>query len=115
VIVIKVDVPVIAGKIRMNKFRPQQRSAKYKIKEFIKTGRVNNYNWQTRVKWYPAGWGFNKKVLGGIFGRLHYLACHAPMPVQERYQRAYRALDARLTPHNASLRYIVTYSAGAWL
>ena len=99
----------------MNKFRPQDISAKYKLKQYIRTGRIENYNWQTRVKWYPAGWGFNKKVLGTIFGRLHYLACHAPTPVQKRYQRAYRALEARLIPRKASVRSINTYSAGAWL
>lgn len=99
----------------MNKFRPQDISAKYKLKQYIRTGRIENYNWQTRIKWYPVGWGFNKRVIGGIFGRLHYLACHAPAPVQKRYQRAYRALEARLIPRKASIRYINTYSAGAWL
>lgn len=99
----------------MNKFRPQDISGKYKLKQYIRTGRVENYNWQTRVKWYPAGWAFNKKVLGTIFGRLHYLACHAPAAVQPRYQRAYRALEARLIPSKASIRYINTYSAGTWL
>jgi len=99
----------------MNKFRPQDISKKYKLKQYIRTGRIENYNWQTRIKWYPAGWGFNKKVIGGIFGRLHYLACHAPTPVQQRHRRAYRALEARLIPTRASVRYINTYSAGAWL
>ena len=99
----------------MNKFRPQGLSKRFILKQRLKYGRPDNYNWQTRVKWYPAGWGFNKQVIGRIFGRLHYLACHAPAPVQQRYQRAYRALDARLTPQRASVRYIDTYSAGAWL
>ena len=99
----------------MNKFRPQDISKKYKLKQYIRTGRIENYNWQSRVKWYPAGWGFNKKVLGTIFGRLHYLACHAPTPVKKKHQRAYRALEARLFPRNASMRYANTYSAHSWL
>jgi len=106
---------VIVGEVEMNKFRPQDLPKHYIMKQRLKYGRADNYNWQTRVKWYPAGWGFNKKVLGTIFGRLHYLACHAPTPVQKRYQRAYRALEARLFPARASMRYANKYSAHSWL
>jgi hypothetical protein len=114
VIVIRVADLAIAGD-EMNKFRPQDLSKSYIIKQRLKYGRSDNYNFQSRVKWYPVGWGFNKRVIGGIFGRLHYLACHAPTPVQKRYQRAYRALEARLIPRKASIRYINTYTAAAWL
>ncbi len=113
--VIRVDVPVIVKGVVMNKFRPQDNQKRYMIKLRRLTGRSENYNWRPRSEWYPAGWGTNKKVLGKIFGRLHYLACHAPKPVQAKWQRAYRALEERMFPVRASVRYINKYSAGSWL
>jgi len=110
----RVDFPVnvIAT---MNKFRPQSISKRHAIKLRRVYGRSETYNWQSRVKWYPVGWGANRRVLGGIFGRLHYLACHAPKPVQQRYQRAYRALCQRLFAERASIHYANKYSAHSWL
>lgn len=99
----------------MNKFRPQDNQKRYMIKLRRLAGRSENYNWQPRRTWYPAGWGPNKKVLGKIFGRLHYLACHAPPPVQAKWRRAYRALEERMSPARASVRYINKYSASSWL
>lgn len=100
----------------MNKFRPQDLSKIYTIRERLKYGRTDNYNWQTRVKWYPAGWGFNKKVIGDMHSKLHYLACHSPKPIQKRWDKAYKVFYKKhFGTHLASMRYLNNYSCHAWL
>lgn len=101
----------------MNKFRPQDISKSYVIKQRLKYGRLYNYNWQTRAKWYPAGWGFNKKVLGGMHSRLHYLACHAPKPIRKRWAKVYDNFQAKHfgSKGNASIRYLNTWSCHSWM
>lgn len=100
----------------MNKFRPQDLPKRYTIKERLKYGRTDNYNWQTRVKWYPAGWGFNKKVIGDMHGKLHYLACHAPKPIQKRWAKAYKMFYKKhFGTEHASARYLNNWSCHSWL
>lgn len=101
----------------MNKFRPQDLPKRFTIKERLKYGRSTNYNWQTRIKWYPAGWGFNKKILGGIHGRLHYLACHAPLPIQKRWTKVYETFQKQhFGMHKlASVRYLNKWSCHGWM
>lgn len=101
----------------MNRFRPQDLPKSYLMKQRLKTGRSENYNWQTRVKWYPAGWTYNKKVIGDQFGRLHYLACHAPTPINKRWWKAYDNFMAKhfRTRGKASMRYLNTHSCHSWL
>lgn len=101
----------------MNKFRPQNLTKRYTIKQRLKYSCTENYNWQTRVRWYPAGWGFNKRVLGSIHSRLHYLACHAPEPVQRRWAKAYIAFEEKHfgSPGRASMRYLNRWSCHAWM
>ena len=101
----------------MNKFRPRNIPKSYVLRQRLRTGRSENYNWQTRVKWYPAGWGVNKKVIGDQFSRLHYLACHAPGPVRKKWWPAYSMFMSRHFGHasRASVRYLNTWSAHSWL
>ena len=100
----------------MNRFRPQDIPKSFVIKDRLKYGRVENYNWQTRVKWYPAGWNFNKKILGDMHSKLHYLACHAPKPIQQKYAKAYNVFYKRhFGSVNASMRYLNTWSCHSWM
>ncbi len=100
----------------MNRFRPQALPKSYVMKQRLKYGRTDNYTWQTRVRWYPAGWGFNRRVLGNIHSRLHYLACHAPVPIQQRWRAVYNTFYQRhFGTHQASMRYLDTWSCHAWL
>jgi hypothetical protein len=86
------------------------------MKQRLKCGRSENYNWQTRIKWYPVGWGFNKKVLGNIFGKLHYLACHAPTPIQKKWKQPYKNFYIKhFGTHKASSRYLNKYSCHSWM
>jgi hypothetical protein len=100
-----------------NRFRPQDISKRYIIRQRRITGVSESYNWQTRIRWYPAGWGFNKQVLGRVFARLHYLACHAPAPVQRQWRPAYNKFCDRYLAQKgrASVRYLNKYTAHAWL
>ena len=77
-------------------------------------GRVN-YNFRNRIKWYPVGWGVNKRVIGNQSGRLHYLACHAPEPVQKQWRKAYNNFYKKHFPVKASDRYANKYSCHSWL
>jgi hypothetical protein len=99
----------------MNKFRPQEVSKKYRLKQRIQSGIVNNYNWQSRVRWYPAGWKINHQTLGRIFRQLHYLGSHAPKPIQARWRRQENLFLKAHIPVKASIRYIEKFSAGRWL
>lgn len=101
----------------MNKFRPQNISKRYIIRQRLRTGRLDVYNWQSRVKWYPVGWGLNKRVIGDQFSRLHYLACHAPGPIRKKWWPAYKSFVARHfgDSSRASVRYLNKHSCHSWL
>ena len=97
------------------RFRPQHLSGGLIMRERRQTGRTFNYNWQERTRWYPVGWKFNRQVIGRIFGHLHYLALHAPKPVQTRWRPAYRAFERRYLPMKGSMRFLNTWTAHSWL
>lgn len=101
----------------MNKFRPQDIPKSYIMKQRLRYGRVDNYNWQVRDKWYPAGWGLNKKVIGSIHGRLHYLASHAPKPIRNKWRGA-RSNFIQYhfgSDRTASVRYLNKWSCHSWM
>lgn len=100
-------------------FRPQDYSKVHTIK-LRRMGYDNawiNYNFQNRAKWYLAGWGVNKRVLGSMHSRMHYFACHAPEPVRKQWRTKY---DSFMHKHFgdagcASIRYLNTWSCHSWL
>ena len=99
------------------KHRPMDVSKKYRIRYRLETGRSESYNWHSRVRWYPVGWRLNRQTLGRIFGRLHYLARHAPKPIQLKYKRVYNLFEEKYfaTKGKASMRYLNKYTAHKWL
>ena len=101
----------------MNKFRPQDINTRYIMKQRRITGRSENYNWQTRIKWHPAGWKVNQISIGRRFGHLHYLACHAPLPIQKKWRKAYKQFCNQYLPFkgNASMRFLNNHTAHRWL
>lgn len=101
----------------MNKFRPQEVNLRWKLTKNRKYRGSFNTNWQTRIKWYPAGWGFNKKVIGDQFSRLHYLAYHAPKPIQLKWRSAYNSFYNKhfAGKGKASVRFLNKYTCHAWL
>jgi len=99
----------------MNRFRPQEISKKSIMRARLLGGRTN-YNWQTRAKWYPVGWKLNQISIGRRFGHLHYLACHAPAPIQKKWEQAYKSFcNKHLPHHHSSMRFLNQYTAHRWL
>jgi hypothetical protein len=101
----------------MNKFRPQDIGTRLVTKSRRIHGRLENYNWQTRIKWHPAGWKINQISIGRRFSYLHYLACHAPAPIRKKWRSAYNNFYNRhfAGKGNASIRYLNTWTCHAWL
>jgi hypothetical protein len=103
----------------MNKFRPQDINKRYTISLRRKSYESSfaSYNWQTRVKWYPAGYKLNRRTISNQFSRLHYLGSHSPTPIQKKWQRAAKQFERRhFGDHRrASMRYLNTWSAHSWL
>ena len=99
----------------MNRFRPQSVSKKYQLKRRIKLGIVDNYQWQSRIRWYPVGWKINHQTLGRIFGQLHYLGSHAPDPIRAKWHSREMLFLKHRIPRKASIRYIEKFSAARWL
>lgn len=100
-------------------FRPQA-SSKLQTIRLRRKGYGNewiNYNFINRVKWYPAGWKYNHRVIGGMHSRLHYLACHAPEPIQKRWRKTYAVFMAKHfgDAGRASMRYLNTWSCHSWM
>jgi hypothetical protein len=101
------------------RFRPQQLSTKSIIR-LRRQGYGNewiNYNFQTRVEWYPAGYKLNRRTISKQFQRLHYLACHAPKPIATKHRSAYNQFCNRHFGNlgTASIRYLNTWTANLWL
>jgi hypothetical protein len=74
------------------------------------------YNWQSRVMWRPVGYKLNKLTLSRQFNILHYLACHAPIPIQKKWKNAYSVFhDKHFGSDKASMRYLNKWSCHNWL
>lgn len=99
-------------------FRPQLVSVKWKFRQRRLGGPwAGSLNYRSRIKWYPASWTAHQQQFARRFGQLHYLACHAPAPVQQRWSAAYRLFERRHFPVQGcvSMRYLNTYSCQSWL
>lgn len=100
----------------MNRFRPQDIAKHYIMRQRLKTGRSESYNWQTRAEWYPAVWTRHQQTIAKRFGRLHYLACHAPRPIQKQWHNAYKLFYRRhFGGDQASVRFLNKYTCHSWL
>lgn len=101
----------------MNKFRPQQTNLRWKLKENRKYRGTFSNNWQTRIDWFPAGYGVNKKTIAKQFRVLHYLACHAPEPIAKKWKSAYNQFMKKHfgDAGKASMRFLNTHTCHNWL
>ena len=100
-----------------NKYRPMDVSKKYRIRYRLETGRSESFNWRSRVRWYPVGWKLNRQNLFRFFSKLHYLGCHAPKPIQQKYKRVYNLFEEKhlASRGKTSKRYLSNYTANKWL
>lgn len=100
-------------------FRPMELSKRATIK-LRRRGYGNewiNYNFVNRAKWWPAGWGVNKRTIGRIHSRMHYLACHSPEPIQKKWRVTYNNFMAKHfgAAGRASIRYLNKHSCHSWM
>lgn len=68
----------------MKKFRPQHFTGKYKLKN----PGSGLWNWRS----------FDRRpstFLWRTAGRLHYLGCHAPLPIQKKWYKVWRAFEQK--------------------
>ena len=102
-----------------NKFRPQDNLKRWTMKLRLEkhwAANAHNYNFQTRVRWYPVGYKLNHLTLSRIHGRLHYLAAHSPKTVATKYKVVYNRFMAKHSPSTkASFRYMDTWGTRLWL
>ena len=100
-----------------NKFRPSSSmDTKNIIKQRLRYGRTDNYNWQSRIEWYPVGFKVNHKTIFKQFVKLHYLACHSPGPITKKWSKAYNKFhDKHFGSFKASVRYLNKWSCHNWL
>ena len=100
-----------------NVFRPTGYNKSYLMKQRLKYGRTDSYNFKNRSNYYPVGWQLNKITIAKQFSNLHILACHSPEPVQKKWRKAYNVFMSNHFGNNgkASARYLNKYSCHSWL
>lgn len=100
----------------MNKFRPQELGKLYIMKQRLKYGRVDNYNWQTRIKWVPAGLTKNQISILRRWQQIHHFASHTKNPAQH-WVVANKMFERQFlgTYGKGSMRYLNKWSAHSWL
>lgn len=99
-----------------NKFRPMNLSKRYLLRE-RRLGNFNNYNWHSRIQWFPVGYKFNKLTIAKQFRRLHYLARHAPISVTIKWNHAVTLFQNKYfaSKGKASMRYLNNWTCHSWL
>lgn len=104
----------------MNKlFRPQEKCVVSIMRLRLKgySNEWSNYNFVNRAKWYPAGWQYNQRVIGSMHSRMHYFACHAPVPLQKKWRAKYAVFMKKHfgDGSKASMRYLNKWSCHSWM
>ena len=100
----------------MNKFRPQEIHKSFIIKQRLKYGRVDNYNWQTRSTWVPASFTKNQISIFRRWQQIHHFASHTKCPAghwkvaNDMFMKQFFGSAGK-----ASMRYLNTWSAHSWL
>ena len=100
----------------MNRFRPQELPKSYVMKQRLKYGRTDNFNWQTRIRWVPASMTKNRVSILRRWQQIHHFACHTAKPAQH-WVRANKMFERQFlgTYGKGSMRYLNTWSAHSWL
>lgn len=100
-----------------NVFSPSGMSTKYIMKQRLKYGRSDTYNFRPRSNWYPMGWKLNHRIIAKQFSNLHLLACHSPEKVQSKWRQAYNVFMNKHFGNSGrgTMRYLNKYSCHSWL
>jgi hypothetical protein len=95
------------------RFRPQHFCPISKIRWKL-TGDFENYSFERYYAW-DRQLPINQKTLLKIFGQLHYLSEHAPLPVQAKWQSASNRFSARHLPSKNYYRWADRYTPCGWI
>ena len=100
----------------MNKFRPQEISKTYVMKQRLKDGRTDNYNFQTRSNWVPARFTKNQISIFRRWQQIHHFASHTKCPAKH-WVVANNMFCKQFfgSGGKASMRYLNKWSAHSWL
>jgi len=100
----------------MNRFRPQSIPKAVIMKQRLHYGRADNYNWQTRVRWFPAAMTRNKIGILRRWQQIHHYAGHTDRPARH-WLTANRMFNEKFLAHRgrASVRFLNTRTAHSWL
>jgi hypothetical protein len=100
----------------MLRFRPQNLPLRFIVKERLQTGRTNNYNWQSRINWVPAGLTTNRVGILRRWQQIHHHAKHSYNTIpywnsaEKMFNKKFLAEGGK-----ASVRFLNTYTAYNWL
>jgi hypothetical protein len=95
------------------RFRPQHFCPIFKLNSKLR-GAWKNYAFEKYYGWDSSP-TINRKTLMKIHGELHYLSEHAPLPVQSKWQSAYRRFSARHLPSKNYYRWADRYTPCGWI
>jgi hypothetical protein len=96
-------------------FKPSDLPKKYTLKSRLRGYNLGSENFVFRRKIYAPD-ALNFQTLAKQFSTLHYLACHAPEPVQRKWKKAYDMfMKTHFGNYKASVRYLNKWSCHNWM
>lgn len=100
----------------MNKFRPQEISKLHIMKQRLKYGRTDNFNFQTRSTWVPARFTKNQVSIFRRWQQIHHFSSHTKCPAKH-WVVANNMFHKQFfgSAGKASMRYLNKWSAHSWL
>lgn len=91
-------------------FRPMRKSRNGMIRT------PASYNWWDNTKRYMVDADtVNKKTQCDIFRYLHYLADHAPLPVQRKWKKVERKFLKKHDPSGPYIKWTINYTLSRFL
>jgi len=79
-------------------------------------GRTDNFNWQTRTNWVPAGYTKNQISIIRRWQQIHHYSSHAPS-CAPHWKTAEKMFNKQFlgSEGKGSMRYLNKWSAHSWL
>jgi hypothetical protein len=96
------------------RFRPQYFCPIFKLKSKLR-GQWENYAFEKYYGW-ESPTTINRKTLMKIYGQLHYLAYHAPLPIQSKWASAERRFaDKHIPKVGLYWRWVEKHTPNGWI
>lgn len=99
-------------------FRPKDYNKLWLLRE-RRTGSpwATNVNFEQRSNYQPINWSSHQQQFARRFYRLHYLACHSPNKIQQKYKHVYKNfMDRHFGERGkSSIRFINAHTCHKWM